>query len=50
MSRNEMEKKNREEFYSLGKCQAETYVTKAVVKELRAGMKIDKKLHPKQHR
>ena len=33
-----------------GKRQAETYVTKAVVKELRAGMKIDKKLHPKQHR
>lgn len=33
-----------------GKYQAETYLTKTVVKELRAGMKIDKKLHPKQHR
>ena len=46
MSRNEIDKKNREESYSLGKHQAETYLTKAVVKELLVGMKIDKKLHP----
>lgn len=36
--------------FKSGKVQAETYVSKTVVKELRAGMKIDKKLHPKQHR
>ncbi len=36
--------------FTYGKHQAETYLTKTVVKELRTGMKIDKKLHPKQHR
>lgn len=33
-----------------GRHQAETYLSKTVVKELRMGMKFDKKLHPKQHR
>lgn len=33
-----------------GKHQAGTYLSKTVVKELRAEFKIDRKLHPKQHR
>ena len=33
-----------------GDRQAEAYLTKAIVKELRAGLKIDKKLHPKRYK
>ena len=36
--------------FNCGKRQAHTYLTKSVVKELRTELKIDKKLHPKQHR
>lgn len=36
--------------FTIGNRQAHAYLTKTVVKELRAGFKIDKKLHPKQHR
>ena len=36
--------------FTCGKRQAQTYLTKSVVKELRLGLKMDKKLHPKQHR
>jgi len=36
--------------FNCGKRQAQTYLPKSVVKELRSGLKIDKKLHPKQHR
>ena len=36
--------------FTCGKRQAQTYLSKSVVKELRMGLKIDKKLHPKQHR
>lgn len=36
--------------FTCGKRQAETCLTKSVVKELRMGLKMDKKLHPKQHR
>ena len=36
--------------FNCGKRQAETYLGKTVVKELRMELKLDKKLHPKQHR
>ena len=37
-------------FFTSGKHETHAYLNKAVVKELRSGMKVDKKLHPKQHR
>ena len=36
--------------FTSGNRQSKTYVSKTVLKELRTGLKIDKKLHPKQHR
>ncbi|MBR4240107.1 MAG: hypothetical protein IKQ03_11985 [Prevotella sp.] len=36
--------------FTKGQRQAHAYLTKTVLKELRAEFKIDKKLHPKQHR
>ena len=33
-----------------GKRQAEAYITKSIIKELRNEFKMDKRLHPKQHR
>lgn len=36
--------------FTSGKRQVETYLPKSVVKDLRTDLKIDKKLHPKQHR
>ncbi len=36
--------------FTQGKHQAEAFVTKTIIKELRTSLKIDKKLHPKQHR
>lgn len=36
--------------FTYGKHTAHAYLTKQVVKELRSELKIDKKLHPKQHR
>lgn len=36
--------------FTSGKRRAETFLPKSVVKELRTSLKIDKKLHPKQHR
>ena len=36
--------------FPFGKRQAHTYISKSVLKELRFGLKMDKKLHPKQHR
>lgn len=36
--------------FTYGKGKAHTYLSKTIVKELRAELKIDKKLHPKQHR
>ena len=37
-------------FFTSGKHETHAYLNKAVVKELRSGMKVDKKLHPKKHR
>lgn len=42
--------KRLEFLFNTSKHQAKTYLTKSVVKELRMEFKIDKKLHPKQHR
>lgn len=36
--------------FACGKHEAHTYLTKSVLKELRTEFKLDKKLHPKQHR
>ena len=36
--------------FTQGRHQAEAFVTKTIIKELRTSLKIDKKLHPKQHR
>jgi hypothetical protein len=36
--------------FTNGNHKAHAYITKTVVKEMRAELKIDKKLHPKQHR
>lgn len=37
-------------FYAKGAFTTDLHLTKSAIKELRMGMKIDKKLHPKQHR
>ena len=36
--------------FTSGNHKAHTYLSKTIIKELRAELKIDKKLHPKQHR
>ena len=36
--------------FTSGKRQAEAYLTKSIIKELRMELKMDKRLHPKQHR
>ena len=36
--------------FDRGKHEAHAYLNKSTVKELRTGLKIDKKLHPKHHR
>ena len=36
--------------FTSGKRQAEVYITKGIIKELRNEFKMDKRLHPKQHR